>query len=62
MMSSRVGKKLNVSVIGHEVYHKDVQRMSRSCPLDWFTLKMKELQSLEMLGTIYHQHSIILQQ
>ena len=50
MMFSRVGKeKVNLPVIRHETYLKGVHRMSRLCPLDWFTLKMKALQSFEML-------------
>jgi len=59
MMFSRVGnEKLTVPVIRHETYHKDVHRRFRSCPLDWFTLKMKALQSFQMLGTVYQQQSV----
>lgn len=52
MMFSRVGKMLNLPAIRHETYLKYVHRRSRSCPLDWFTLKMKAVQSFEMLGTV----------
>lgn len=48
MIFSRVGKEmLNVPVLRHVTYRKDVRRRSRSCPLDWFTLKMKALPSLK---------------
>jgi hypothetical protein len=62
MIFSRVGtKKLNVPVIRQETYLREIHRISRSCPLDWLTLKMKALQSFETLGTIYQQQSVTMQ-
>ena len=48
MIFSKVGtEKLNVPVLRHVTYGKDIHTRSRSCPVDWFTLKIKALQSLK---------------